>query len=170
MVQEIVNANVRSQSPSKVCKVCYTHNPSAIWLAWLKCIYLDDHNQRDTVVILIDSSQTRLVQVQQPPVPITNPNEMKLCSQADCQTGNECVFAHSLEELNYWKWQAVNRLYSDLVSVICSCRLKNKFTSLWNRLLHWHTFPPPRVHNDALRSCRHRFRFSILHSQTENKQ
>ena len=129
-MREIISADVQSQSPSKVCDVCYKNNPSAIWLAWLKCIYPDDHNQKNTVAVLINSSQTRLVQVRQPPVNITNPNELKLCSQADCQAGNGCVLAHSTEEFNYWKRQAIKRLYNDLVSASCSNCCRHNLNSM----------------------------------------
>ena len=121
--QEILDAGLQCQSPSKVCQACFECNPGAVWLMWLKCTNQEEHSTSKNVRVVVSMSYRQLVKVRELPSGVSKLSELELCristigmSRAPrCERGGSCRQAHSQEELNYWKWQIVNRLYAKKV-------------------------------------------------------
>lgn len=119
LVNEVSCAGLQCQSPTYVCETCLRANPGAIWLAWLKCIYPDEHQSHPKVTAVVSLTGTQLVKVRQPPpsllgLPVNQPQLCKYYPR--CSWQDSCVFAHSAEEVYHWKWKIVERRYKALVS------------------------------------------------------
>ena len=118
-MNEVSCAGLQCQSPTYVCEACLRANPGAIWLAWLKCIYPDEHQSHPKVTAVVSLTGTQLVKVRQPPpsllgLPVNQPQLCKYYPR--CSWQDSCVFAHSAEEVYHWKWKIVERHYKALVS------------------------------------------------------
>ena len=124
--QEILDAGLQCQSPSKVCRACFECNPGAVWLMWLKCTNQEEHKTNKTVTVIVSQSYRQLVKLRELPSGVSKLSELELCristigvsTASRCERGGSCRQAHSQEELNYWKWQIVNRLYAKKVGGI----------------------------------------------------
>ena len=110
LVNEVSCAGLQCQSPTYVCETCLQANPSAIWLAWLKCIHPDEHRRHPKVAAVISLSTTQLVKVRQPQSSLLG------LPPSQCSWQDSCAFAHSKEEVHYWKWKIVEQHYKALVS------------------------------------------------------
>ena len=124
--QEILDAGLQCQSPSKVCQACFECNPGAVWLMWLKCTNQEKHKTNKTVTVIVTQSYRHLVKLRELPSGVSKLSELELCristigisTASRCERGGSCGRAHSQEELNYWKWQIVNRLCAKKVGGI----------------------------------------------------
>ena len=117
LVSAVTSAGLECQSPTEVCETCLEANPIAVWLAWLKCIHPDKHHGHDhpRVTAVVESSHRQLVKVRQPLV-MLRVNQPQLCRHRQhCSRQDTCMFAHSKEEVNYWKWKIAEEHYNDLV-------------------------------------------------------
>ena len=122
LVGKVDAANLQCQSPTEICQACFKAYPNVVWLAWLKCIYPEEHSQKPNVTVAVDLSHTQLVEVRQPPSILTDPRVPALChqkAQGNCPTGERCRYAHSKEEQNYWKWEIAKKLYEKNVRQSC---------------------------------------------------
>ena len=89
---------------------------------WLKCTNQEEHNTNKTVTV-VSQSYRQLVKTRELPSGVSKLSELELCristigmsTASRCERGGSCRRAHSPEELNYWKWQIVNRLYAKKV-------------------------------------------------------
>ena len=121
LAAKVTSANLRSQSPSEVCQTCLQkYTDGAIWLAWLECIHPEEHIRDPTKTVVVSSSLTKLITVRSLPCKISHldPHHLSYCQNYPaCKWGSQCSCSHSEEELNYWKWQSVSRMYMELVSV-----------------------------------------------------
>jgi len=117
--QKICDADLQYQSPSKVCRACLERDPNAVWLAWLKCTNQEEHNAKATVTVVVGLFHRKLVKVRELPPGVSMLSELALCCSNPVASrcgGDRCRLAHSQEELNYWKWNIVIRLYAEMVS------------------------------------------------------
>ena len=127
--QKICDADLQYQSPSKVCRACLERDPNAVWLAWLKCTNQEEHNTKATVTVVVGLFHRKLVKVRELPPGVSMLSELALCCSNSVSMGtasrcggDRCRLAHSQEELNYWKWNIVIRLYAEMVSdLVCTC-------------------------------------------------
>jgi len=127
--RKICDVDLQYQSPSKVCRACFERDPNAVWLAWLKCINQEEHNTKATVTVVVGLSRRQLIKVRELPPGVSKLSELALCCSnpvamgtASRCGGDRCRLAHSQEELNYWKWNIVIRLYAEMVSdLVCTC-------------------------------------------------
>ena len=93
---------------------------------WLKCTNQQEHSTSKTVRVVVSMSYRQLVKVREPPSGVSKLSELELCristigmSRASrCERDGSCRQAHSQEELNYWKWEIVNRLYAKKVGSV----------------------------------------------------
>ena len=119
LVNEVSCAGLQCQSPTYVCEACLRANPGAIWLAWLKCIYPDEHQSYPKVTAVVSLTGTKLVKVRQPPQVLLglSVNQPQLCRHhRQCSWQDSCAFAHSKEEVYYWKSKIAEQHYKSLVS------------------------------------------------------
>ena len=107
---------------SEVCKFCAESNPSAIWLAGLMCTHPEEHHGHPTVTVVC-SSWKGLVRVRQLPSSITELEKVTRSKDIvrntwahTCSHGDECTTAHTDEEVAFWRWQIIKKLYAQLVS------------------------------------------------------
>ena len=120
-MKEVNCTSLQSQSPTYICETCLKANSSAIWLAWLKCIHPDDHQSHPKVTAVASLTGIQLVKIRQPPPNLqgVSVNQPQLCRQyRQCSRQDSCTFAHSQEEVDYWKRKIVERSYKALVSYI----------------------------------------------------
>lgn len=110
-VTHIITSGLLTQSPSEVCQICLQHNPNAIWLSWLKCISPMEHSTIPTVTVVANNVNKQLVQVRPLPANVTDIGMIGRCPRRYCQVKERCIYAHSPEEANYWKWKVANRVY-----------------------------------------------------------
>jgi hypothetical protein len=138
LVSQLCDASLKSQCPSEVCRACYEANPRALWLAWLKCINTERHQNPNTVTVVVgkDKSQTRssrekrLLIVRSLPSTYTQLDQVRLCDSG--REGCSCLRAHSEEEMLYWKWQvARNTIFSKVSFYI-------NMIVLLILILHWY--------------------------------
>ena len=106
LASELSNAGLQCQSPTDICNACYEANPSAIWLAWLKCIYPDEHKCPPRLTAVVSLSGLL--------VTVREPNLQQQYSWRD-----NCRYAHSQEEVNYWKWKIAEERCKALVRYVC---------------------------------------------------
>ena len=94
---------------SQVCPQCLSANSRAHWLTWLTCT--DSSHAGDTVTALLDGERLVAVREWFP----ENQQQLTLCQkQNSCE--KMCEFAHSQNELDYWKWLKISRdIYDQLV-------------------------------------------------------
>ena len=130
-------ASLRSQSPSEVCRRCFETNPSAIWLAWLRCTNTEQHRNKGTVVVVANNKEKKLIKVRPLPPMLTQLNEVTRAPHRDCNF-QSCRHAHSEEELLYWKWQVARK--SIFMNV---CETYNGFHPGCDLTMHY--FPPSMV-------------------------
>lgn len=117
LVSAVTSAGLQCQSPTEVCETCLEANPRAIWLAWLKCIHPDKHqgHGHPRVTAVVKLSHMQLVKLRQP----LRINQLQLCKYYQCcSRQDKCMFAHSEEEVNYWKWKIAEEHYNRLVRVV----------------------------------------------------
>lgn len=123
LLSQMGSTNLVEQSPSNVCRVCLEGNSNAVWLLWLKCTSPEEHKDGPQTTVTINrSSLTQLVRVRDLPrcYSNTDPSQLALCGNpTQCHVGESCRLAHSDEELNYWKWQIVKKIYTGQVSSDC---------------------------------------------------
>lgn len=108
-----------------MCKSCFLENTEAVWLTWLKCIHPNKHHRffHGCVTVVLDREKSQLVQVRTKishlnRVPV---NEIALCGFIPgCYKEDKCKFAHSPEELNYWRWGKVRKILDSKLDKIVS--------------------------------------------------
>ena len=115
MISDLQDCEVWSVSPSDVCLKCYHENNSAIWLSHLTCIRPSEHGDSDTITVVVSDSQDN-----QQLVPVRSADHLsrldvsriEMCRHdpSYCPKGDRCRFAHSKEELNYWRWERAKEI------------------------------------------------------------
>ena len=124
MIDEVLECgDIPCQSPSEVCRTCFYDNPGAFWLAWLRCIHPDRHRVNDSVTVVLDRERSQLIQVRTATSHLNRVavDEIAMCKYVpNCRWGERCKFAHSSEELNYWRWKRVKDTLSSNLDEIVS--------------------------------------------------
>ena len=106
VISELQDCDVWSVSPSDVCLECYRDNNSAVWLSYLTCIRPNEHTDSNTITVVVSDQQ--LVPVRSADhLSRLNVSRIEMCRHdpSHCPRGERCRFAHSEEELNYWRWE-----------------------------------------------------------------
>ena len=95
--------------------MCYEENSNAIWLAHLTCIRPNEHQDSNTIMVVVTDSQDN-----QQLTPVRSVDHLsrvavgriEMCRHGPsyCPRGEECLFAHSEEELNYWRWERAKEI------------------------------------------------------------
>ena len=110
VISDLLECDIPSMSPSKVCLRCYQENYKAGWLSYLKCTQPSMHVNADTITVV-----TRETNDDQQLVPLRSAQHLgclsngkiELCPHKPCHCPkkDKCLLAHSEEELNYWRWE-----------------------------------------------------------------
>ena len=123
-VSQLCDDSLHSQCPSEVCLACFEANPNALWLAWLRCVNIDQHKEERTIVVVANSRQKRLIKVRPLPLGFTQLEEVRRTThggRACRSTSSSCLLAHSEDELLYWKWQVTrNTIFMNVSSNCCT--------------------------------------------------
>lgn len=140
VISDLQECDVWSVSPSDVCLKCYRDNNSAIWLSHLTCIRPSEHENEDTITVVVSDSQDnqKLVPVRSADHLRVDVGQIQMCRHEPsyCPRGDECLFAHSEEELNYWRWERAKEI------------LDNEFPLVNKCVCNYH-----QVHVDTLHCC-----------------
>lgn len=123
VISELQELGVPSMSPSEVCQTCYHGNNGAVWLSYLTCIRPNEHNNCDYVTVVVSDSQD-----DQQLVPVRpahhlrrlNIGKIQMCrhNEGHCPKGGRCLFAHSDEELNHWRWERAREILDNEFPVV----------------------------------------------------
>ena len=110
-------------SPSQVCLKCYRENNKAVWLSYLTCVHRNEHAgcAKITVVISESRDDQRLIQLRSAKHPKTlSISNIQLCRHnvGHCPKGEKCMFAHSEEELDYWRWKRAKAIIGYELSLV----------------------------------------------------
>ena len=97
-------AKILLQKPiaTKVCQHCHKINPNDLSLLDLKCTSVDNHNQRDKILVTEDCGT--LVEIRPLPNEFRPPAYFRMCYDAEesCQSYPRCTYAHSEAEQRVW--------------------------------------------------------------------
>ena len=120
MISDLQECDIRSMSPSEICLECYQENNDAIWLSYLKCIQPSLHVDSKTITMVINDSSVL--------VPLRPANHLRrlavgklqLCRHKAryCPKKDRCRFAHSEEELNYWRWERAKEILHNELTLV----------------------------------------------------
>lgn len=127
VISELKECDAWSVSPSDVCRQCYHDNSNAIWLSHLTCIRPSEHEDNDTITVVVSDSQDnpRLVPVRSADhLSRVAVSKIAMCrhNPSYCHRGEKCRFAHSKEELNFWRWERAKEILDNqfpLVKDVC---------------------------------------------------
>ena len=123
VISELKECNTWSVSPSEVCLRCYQENHKAIWLTHLTCIKSSEHLDCGRITVVINNSpdDQQLVPVRSAGhLSKLNVSKIQLCrhNSGYCPKGEDCWFAHSEEELNYWQWERAKEMLQKEFSLV----------------------------------------------------
>ena len=97
---------------SEVCKQCLSANSRAVWLTWLTCTD-SSHAGEDRVTVVMRREAMELVTI-----PVESGHKTHACKEGGKCKKTDCSFAHSQEELEYWKWSKLSgEIYRKLEKV-----------------------------------------------------
>ena len=115
VISDLQECGVWSVSPSDVCLECYHDNNNAVWLSHFTCIRPNEHTDSDTITVVVSDSQNN-----QQLIPVRPADHLSrltvgriaMCKHdpSYCPRGESCLFAHSDEELNYWRWERAKEI------------------------------------------------------------
>ena len=101
-----------------VCSQCLRDNPYAVWLIKLRCFNPKRHQQYQWILVSIEPSSMKLVEMRPPPPDIeriTAP--IQLCqAQQNCQREN-CPLPHS--EVEYYTWDFIRTAFRGEITRNC---------------------------------------------------
>ena len=117
LIDMICKSKMVPQSPTRVCAKCYLEadtNYNTQWLSWLECAQPNDHEQEDKKIIVIGDDHEVIELRELPSCRMAlQPTQLSLCRNinlpAGCPFDDSCTFAHSNEELEYWKWSSIHQ-------------------------------------------------------------
>ena len=119
------------QCPStEVCAKCYesaAQSDNTRWLTWLECGQLPGHEEENGVTLIVGTNNKVTNVTELPPSLYgCHPQQLAFCERlhrpGGCPDGNNCNRAHSIEELEYWKWSLV---HGKLEQVLANCTVHN---------------------------------------------
>ena len=127
VISDLQDCDVWSVSPSDVCIKCYRDNNSAVWLSHLTCIRPGEHADSDTITVVVNSDSRDNQQL----VPVRSADHLsrldvgriEMCRHdpSYCPRGEKCRFAHSKEELNYWRWERAKEILDNEFPLVKLC-------------------------------------------------
>ena len=117
---ELLECDVPSMSPSKVCMQCFVDNTNATWLSYLTCIKPDQHFGINTVTAVVISNY--LIHVRPPSHQVhKNLSDIVECKNVStCKKKFKCKLAHSDIELNYWRLMMAKKIFCERVPKLVS--------------------------------------------------
>ena len=124
-------ARLVSQSPTDVCVKCYNGaSPfyNTRWLTWLECAKHPEH-EGEMGVMLIVGHDHEVVEVLELPRSLSgcSPHELSLCEKMKqprgCPDEVNCKNAHTIEELEYWKWSLIHKVLEKVYTPFVGCIL-----------------------------------------------
>jgi hypothetical protein len=120
------------QCPSRdVCMKCYrTTAPSnsTRWLTWLECGQLPDHKDEERMTLIVGDDYNVTVARELPPhLYECHPLALPICKEfhlpGGCPGGYYCKEAHSIEELQYWKWGLIHKALEEFPRYLEMCEM-----------------------------------------------
>ena len=116
--QVLCGAKLVPQSPTDVCVKCFdeaAQDYNTRWLTWLECAQPESHKDEEGMTLIVGDDH-EVVEVIELPQSLEgcHPSEHSLCKKlrqrGGCPDEKNCKSAHSIEELEYWKWTLIHKL------------------------------------------------------------
>ena len=127
------SAELTPQSPTDVCVKCYDKGSpfyNTRWLTWLECAKHPEH-EGEMGVTLIVGDDHEVVEVLELPRSLEgySPQQLTLCKKTKqrkgCPDEVSCKNAHSIEELEYWKWTLIHKVLEKVYTPFVGSNLHN---------------------------------------------
>ena len=124
--QVLCGAKLVSQSPTDVCVKCFdeaAQDYNTRWLTWLECAQPDSHKDEEGMPLIVGDDH-EVVEVIELPRSLErcHPSELSLCKKlrqrGGCPDEKNCKSAHSIEELEYWKWSLIHKLLEKVHTIL----------------------------------------------------
>ena len=142
----VQNAKIVPQSPTKVCKKCYdeanTHNNTR-WLPWLECAQPNNPEHEDRITVVVNNDH-QVIKVKDIPSSLSqyDPSQLDRLLCRRCSNRDQCTSAHSVEELEYWKWSSVQKQLERVsrFDSIYICHINYNCLCMYMQIPQYHTF------------------------------
>lgn len=135
VVSELQEYGVPSMSPSLVCVQCLEENDEATWLSYMTCLKPEKH-RGDQLTVLVDDEELAVVRSGSH-LSDLDISEIMMCDYTpNCFRRQECKFAHSEIELDYWRWQRAREIFCSEISEMVGKKLQ--LNSIIISFLHVH--------------------------------